>query len=97
MHLSHHAEQLLISASTRTTYTGAGVAAGAKAAEKTGLSELLSISGPEVVNACALLGVSVGAVGLVMQGVFMYLRHRRETRESQWRMSGGVDRRSEPR
>lgn len=96
MSLSQHAEQVAITVSTRTTYTGAGVAAATKAAEKTGITGILSTNGPEVVNLCAIGGLAVGVIGLAFQVFFLIRKDRRERRESRWRM-GDPDRRSNPR
>lgn len=76
MQLSHNAEQIAISASNKVTVGGAVTAGGSWFAEKT--EAILSMTGPEVINFCAIGGFAITVVGFGFSLYFQLRRNRRE-------------------
>lgn len=85
MNWNQHIDQIVISVSNRVTVGGGLTAVGGWAAE--GTDSILSITGPEVLNACAIIGAVLAVLGFCTGLTFQILRHRREVREHKLRMA----------
>lgn len=97
MQLSQHAETVAIVVSNRTFITGAATTGASVVAERSGIASMITATGPEIVNLCAMIGAVATVLGVIASIYFQILKHRRETRESEWRMSGAADRREAQR
>ena|GEM_PF-5227990 len=75
--LTRHTEERFISASKTATLTGAGASGASFAAGKPNLMSFLSMDGPEVLNACAMLGAVVAVLGFIVNVYFQWRRDRR--------------------
>ncbi|WP_339617220.1 hypothetical protein [uncultured Gilvimarinus sp.] len=73
--ISQHAEQLLISVGNKSVIAGASTTGASAVAAKTQVMGFLSMEGPEILNACAILGAVVAVAGF---GVSTYFQWRRD-------------------
>lgn len=76
MGISDHAEQLALTVSTRTSVGGAATIGVTWVGEKT--DAVLSMTGPEVLNACAIVGAVATVLGGMGSLYFGWRRNRRE-------------------
>ncbi len=81
--LSNHGTELALAVSKGTAIGGMGTTVGAGVAQKTGILAILSMPGPEVVNACAIGGFVVGTIGVLVNiGINWYYKRRKFNAET---------------
>lgn len=64
-HISDHGTQLALGLTKGAAIGGVGTTAVANVAQQASVFSFLSMPGPEVVNACAMAGFAVGAIGVI--------------------------------